>query len=277
MSVIAGLVWYWLRTYGSLSLRRWLILGALVGLAAMLRTQLTLFALLPAGETLFRCLRNRQGRDIGRVVIGLCLAGLTSLLVFTPQLYCWHRVYGRWLATPQVLAHNWYRPALWSLLFSTDRSLFYWTPITLIACIGMLIYSIQVLSLRRRDDTAPGWGYQPLILLTGAFALQVYFLASVMGPGVYLGAAYGFRLLTEAVVCLAPGLALLLGQKSRLRARLLTAVCCVFVAWNLMLMRQYCVSLLPTADGASLATMMANVPRALHRTMVGKSPTHSGG
>jgi hypothetical protein len=276
MSVIAGLIWYWLHTYGSLSARRWLLLGVLVGLAALLRTQLTLFASLPAGEALFCCVRTCQRRDIGRGVIGLCLAGLTSLLVFTPQLYCWHCVYGHWLATPQVLAHNWYRPAIWSMLFSTDRSLFFWTPITLIACIGMLFYSVKLPSLRRSDDIAPGRGYQPLVLLAGAFALQVYFLGSVLGPGVYLGAAYGFRLLTEAVICLAPGLALLLGQKSRFRAWLLAAVCCVLVAWNMMLMRQYCLSLLPTADGASLATMIANVPKALHR-IHGREAPHTLG
>src|SRR5262249_33210211 len=39
---------------------------------------------------------------------------------------------------------------------------------------------------------------------------QVYLLASIRGAVIHLGAAFGHRLLTEALVALAPGLALLL-------------------------------------------------------------------
>src|SRR5262249_28269629 len=124
----------------------------------------------------------------------------------------WHCVYGRWLVSPMPLGRNWLRPALWEVLASQDRSLFYWTPLCLLACVGYL-YSFRP---RRRVADPPAAAAPPAAappgLLAAAFLAQVYLLASIRGPQVALGAAYGFRQLTEAVVLLAPGLALLLDR-----------------------------------------------------------------
>jgi hypothetical protein len=140
---LAGLVWFWLRTYGSTRWRRWLLLGVLIGLAGLVRWQLATFALLPTGECILSCRRawlDRAGRVAVRQIAGLFLAGAASLVVFLPQLVAWRSVFGHWLVTPQAVCHNWTRPALWSVLLSQDRSLFYWTPITLLACLGFLTY-----------------------------------------------------------------------------------------------------------------------------------------
>ena len=49
-AALAALVYYWLKSYGSERPGRWLVVGGLVGLAALLRWQLAAFALLPIGE-----------------------------------------------------------------------------------------------------------------------------------------------------------------------------------------------------------------------------------
>src|SRR5207248_2100463 len=80
------------------------------------------------------------GRDLVRVLLGLGLAGLSSVLAFAPQMIAWRCVYGHWLVTPMALSHNWLRPSLWGVLLSQDRSLFYWTPLCLLACAGFLTF-----------------------------------------------------------------------------------------------------------------------------------------
>jgi hypothetical protein len=98
-----------------------------------------------------------------------------------------------------------------------------------------------------------------------AFALQVFVLASLWGPGVYLGAAYGFRHLTESVVLLAPGLALLFQRAPARIFPWLSLVGCLAALWNLTLVCEYRYSYLPVASGADPAEMLANALRLIQR------------
>jgi hypothetical protein len=265
-TAMAAFVWYWLKTYGSLSPRRWLAVGALLGVAALMRWQLTVFALLPTGECLllaWRSLRSRSFADAGKAAMGLALAGLATLVVLVPQFIAWRCVFGSWHALPHTLAHRWLSPSWWQVLITRDRSLFYWTPITMLAVGGLLFYSMRR-SPRPSDadvDEKVRYRRRQIALLTIAFAVEVYFVAGVYGTGVYLGAAYGFRLLTESVVVLAPGLTLLLVQSPPARMRLIGAGCFVLVVWNLLVIGQYQRGMVPSQGGAALRTMIANVPR----------------
>jgi hypothetical protein len=210
-AVLAGLVWYWLKTYGSLCWSRWFILGLLVGAAALMRWQLATFAFLPAGEAILGCARTRIG--LGKQFARLAMVSLGALLAFLPQMIAWHAVYGYWLVQPiPQIAHHWLNPSVWDILLSPNRSLFCWTPICLLAFVGHFVGRPSV-----RDE--------PAALLLVAFFIQVYALASVWGKGdfiqsvgnnggVFLARAYGMRHLTEAVITLAPGLAMLFERGS---------------------------------------------------------------
>jgi hypothetical protein len=164
---------------------------------------------------------------------------------FFPQMLAWRCVYGSWLVTPMPVAHNWLHPAWVPVLFSQDRGLFYWTPLALLALAGYP---------RVGRDSRAG-------LLLAAFVLQAYALASISGTGVYLGVAFGFRQLTEALVLLAPGLALLLGKTSPRTGRLLAGLGCALVCWNLLVLCQYRYGWIPADAGADPATLLANALR----------------
>jgi hypothetical protein len=259
-AALAGLVWYWLRTYGSPRAWRWLLVGAFVGAVALIRWQLATFALLPAGEALLACRQAwcaRPWRVPVRPALLLGLGGLAAAVMFLPQMVAWRCVYGHWLVSPMRLSHNWLSPGLWDVLGSQNRSLFYWTPISLLACLGYLWW-------RRRPESAESAGGAPLALLVGAFVVQVYVLASIRGTGVFLGSAYGFRQLTEALVALAPGLALLLDRAGPRLYRGLCVVGCVLAAWNLLLICEYRYLLIPADAGAPLARLLGNLPRLAH-------------
>jgi hypothetical protein len=251
-AAVAALAWYWQRTYGSPRPGRWLLVGVLVGLAALMRWQLVTFAVLPAGECLLALRRGRPG-----AVLGLALAGLGAVLAFLPQLVAWYVVYGRLFVTPITVGHNWMAPDFARVLLDMERGLFYWTPLTLVACLGFLCWF-------RRPVQAADSG-EPLGLLLAAFGLQAYVLASLWGEAVQLGVSYGLRHFTETVVALGPGLALLLARGGRRQFRLVLGLSCLLVLWNLLVICQYRYGWIPAAAGASPSELLGNVPRLLAR------------
>jgi hypothetical protein len=254
---VAGLIWFWLNTYGSNRPGRWLLVGGLVGVAALMRWQLVTFALLPAGECLLACLRRKKQ------VLGLGLAALGAAVAFLPQVIAWHAVYGHWLVTPVATAHNWLCPSWGQVLTSTDRSLFYWTPLTLLALLGFVPFGRQPAG-GPVDVPVPGKGEQAALLLA-AFVLQVYVTASLWGEAVQLGVSFGLRHFTESVVALGPGLALLLERAPRRRFLILGGLGCLLVGWNLLLISQYRYGWVPADAGVDPETLLANAVRLAGR------------
>jgi hypothetical protein len=253
----AALTCYWLRSYGSPGPGRWFLVGLLLGLAALVRWQLVTFAILPLGEAALRMLHRRAGSRSLALSLVLMSGGLC--IGFLPQMIAWRCVYGQWLAAPLATSPHWLTPALHELLWAQDRGLFYWTPLTLFACLGFA-------SLVRRDKERQTEALrEPAVLLLLAFVVQVYVLASLWGGQVYLGAAFGFRHLTEALVALAPGLALLLERSTPRRCQLLAVTGILLVTWNLLLIAQYRYGLVPAAGGRSVDRMAANVVRLIVR------------
>jgi hypothetical protein len=269
--VAALLVWYWLRTYASADWRRWGLVGVLVGIAALMRWQLAAFALLPIGEAV--CVAG-GACSLSTCLLRLAIAGLGAVVAFSPQMMAWRVVYGHWLVAPFPVAHNWINPSWWKILATQDRSLFYWTPLAAIACLGYLHLPAKVRGQKSevRSQNRLTSDHRPLtsdclpaLLLASAFLVQVYLLASLVGAQLYLGAAYGFRQLTESTVALAPGLALLLGRSSPWRFRVLSGIGGALVLWNLLLVCQYRYGYVPADAGADLATLLRNAVHLVAR------------
>jgi hypothetical protein len=273
-TMLAGLVWCWLRTYGSLRPRRWLCVGVLVGAAALVRWQLATFLVLPAGEALLvwwhgDC--SGRGYSWKRFAFLGTLAACGAFMAFLPQLLAWRLVYGSWFVNPiQGVRYHWLTPSLWAILCSQDRSLFYWTPLTVLACAGALACLRQTKpSSDALADPAPKSSKAPLWILCGAFAVQVYVLAGMWGKGevlpsignlagVFLARSYGFRDLTESLVVLAPGLAWLLERVSGWRFRLLAGLGYALVLWNLLLVLQFGYGLIPQEAGLGPQALLAS-------------------
>jgi hypothetical protein len=219
-------VFVWLRTFGSSSPGRWVGLGALLGLVCLMRWQLSTFAVLPTLEAIW--LATRADGWLARIgmAVRLLVAGLVSVVVFTPQCVAKQIVYGHPLGGLQRTAQNWLDPSLWTVLASTDRSLFYWTPITLPALAGL----VYVLFRTRRPEVA---------ILAAAVAVQIYTISALLGRDVYLGWSFGFRFLTETCVLMAPGIAVLFDRASTYTARRLAVGGSLLVGWNLILLGVY--------------------------------------
>jgi hypothetical protein len=221
-AVLLVFVFVWLRSLGSTSPGRWAGLGCLFGLTCLMRWQLSTFVVLPVLEAAWLASRAENWSARLKIAASLVLAGVMTAIVFTPQLAAKQLLFGHPLGGLHKTGSNWLDPALWTVLFSTDRGLFYWTPITLPSFMG-LVY----LACRSRRPAAA--------ILATAVAIQFYSVAALLGPGVFLGWAFGFRILTETCVLLAPGLAILFERFGR-SARWLAVGGGWLAGWNLVLL-----------------------------------------
>ncbi len=207
----------------------WLGIGALAGVAAMVRPQDAAFALVPGLDLLgllWAAWRERSPATLRAALAAGALLGAGVIIGYLPQLVEATVVYGRPLANGYVVkgeTFRWTRPALLAVLFSSWRGLFSWHALTLAAVLGLALWR-------------PPGSYAGRLL--AVFALQVYVVAA--WHTWWQGDAFGSRMLINCAPAFALGLAELL---RRLQARRLawgarTAVALALV-WNALFLVQY--------------------------------------
>jgi hypothetical protein len=139
VALIGALVYLWLHIADDLGAPPyWFLLGLLIGLAALMRWQNGLFAVIVpfALHT-----SQREPHRLRGALHRLGFAACGALLGFLPQMVVWWRLYGNVLALPQGGGFlHWFRPELHLLLFGSNRGLFVWSPLLLVGCIGLLMF-----------------------------------------------------------------------------------------------------------------------------------------
>jgi hypothetical protein len=128
---------------GPRSLRCWLLLGALLGCAALARPQLVLWGVLlvPAvaddlrrGARLAGGLGAQLPRLVGRWAAGAAL----SIAIVAPQLVVWKLLYGAYYVVPQGEGFmRWDAPAWSETLFASRNGLLPWAPAIAIFLVGV--------------------------------------------------------------------------------------------------------------------------------------------
>jgi hypothetical protein len=230
---VALLVERWDAWRGQMTLRRWAALGAIGGVAMLMRQQEGLWFLLPGLDALgalFQALRRLDLRRAAHTVAGGGLFLLCALVVYSPQLLLWRYYYGE-LRPPQQPGHFiWWNPAIVESLFSMRAGLFPWVPVLYLVVPGL------VLARRRLDGLVWRLGL--------IFALELWLNSSVWD---FHGSwAYGPRRYTDSVGIVAVGLAgayvtAAQGLPARLQkwaTRGLVAALALLVLWNFTLAEQ---------------------------------------
>lgn len=227
----------WALTLGRWDRRRVLGLGALLGLAALIRTQELALGIVVAIEVAVAAVRPTAGwRDRVRVLAaGAGVLGAAAL-VMIPQVLAWNAVYGQWSALPQ--GPNFTRPGhplIPELLFAAKNG---WFAIHPLAYAGVL--GLGVLAWR-----GPRLAPQARLIglgLLAAVAVQVYLNAIILDW--WAGASFGQRRLCSMTMPLVVGLATWLRLGAGLLARwrwpawlghvVAGVVLGWFVVWNLV-------------------------------------------
>jgi hypothetical protein len=255
----AGFLGTWAVTLGDLRWRRFVLLGGLLGLCALVRITGFSLGVVVAIELAARLARPTAGERRGRLLLDLLLRGLTALgvavLVFTPQMLAWKIVFGELLVSPMGPAFiQLDRPKLWETLFSSRNGWLSWHPLAYAGLLGLAVVP------RRARLIAAGF--------LAVLILQVWVNASVYDW--WSGASFGQRRMCSVTLILVFGLAALIAAAGRaarrtpLLARHLVAAVVLgwFVAWNVVLIANIR-GRKGSANAAMVAMCCERIPRAM--------------
>ncbi|HTJ41558.1 MAG TPA: hypothetical protein VL463_05655 [Kofleriaceae bacterium] len=130
---------YWATTTGRADVKRFVILGALLGLATLIRSQELALGVVVAIEVVSSAIRDRSDRARALWWIGMgAIALAVALACFAFQLYEWKVVYGSWGGLPQGPRFTRFtHPQLLELLWSSRNGWLSTTPVAYLGVIGL--------------------------------------------------------------------------------------------------------------------------------------------
>jgi hypothetical protein len=236
MMSVAGFIWAWAATIesrtgatpGRRALLQWALLGAVIGVSAMIRWQNALFALLPGIDAL-RVLvgagRRGDRAALRHTVLGSAIFLACAIVAFLPQMLAWRAIYGTLLARspvgPQI---RWTDPHLVDILWSARNGLFSTAPVVYLGAIGLVVFAVA----------RPAVGLPALL----AVLVMAYFNACIQDW--WGSAGFGGRRFDGLIPLLCLGLAAFLDRAARIVQRhaagSVVAALTVLALWNLALM-----------------------------------------
>ncbi|MCU1239558.1 MAG: hypothetical protein JWO71_284 [Candidatus Acidoferrum typicum] len=262
-------VFYWHRTLEQRTVRQWLVLALIGGLMlnvyyanAMLLMILVVEALRDYAAA-FRSGAAAKAAVLQLVARHFLFAAIT-LLCLLPTFVTRYIVYGNPFATGYGAVQNWAwrSPYFLAVLFSSEHGLFSWTPLLLLATVGLVLF-------RWRD---PRVG-TPLLAATLAFYIFIACYPDWAGIS-----SFGNRFFVSLTPLFILGLSFFLKRVSTLfrtqRAAVATAsvVLAAFMLWNAEFMFQWGAHLIPPRGPISWSTMIRNQFSVVPRQMA----THFG-
>jgi hypothetical protein len=223
---VSLLAWLWLRAVErgeASSVGDWALVGLAGGLCGLIREQDGLFLVMPALWLAGRAVRSRQ---IARAATRALAMAATTALVMLPQLLVYRSLTGRFgpsrLVTRKV---SYASPHFWEVLFDPAHGLFAWTPLLLLATIGLGLAPWQ-----RRDAVTAAFALGGLLQVWMNGALESWTQAG----------AFGSRRFVDATPVFAWGLAALVQALWPRVGRVpIAAGIALFAWWNVSLMVQF--------------------------------------
>jgi putative effector of murein hydrolase LrgA (UPF0299 family) len=219
-------------------------LGITIGLIAMIRLPNAILGILALG---FVVEKNLQLENKIHLFKQLAIFGIAAFLTTMPLFAYWYRTSGSFifnsyaafpLKNGKLEGFNWTKPEIFKFLFSIDRGLFFWSPVTLLGFLGLP-------SLFKRDLVFPG-------LITLVLSIHIYICSSWWIWS--FGASFGCRPFVDLMPLFSVPLAtsiVTIRKKWGVGWSWVLTVC--FVAINSMLMYSYWHSYIPYT-GTTLKT-----------------------
>jgi hypothetical protein len=227
---------------------RSLMLGIVAALIVLTRHTNAIFLLvLPLyGVARARDLRTRMSA-LWQRRWSLLAAALVGVAAMLPQLAIYKWITGSWIANPYGVfnvAFAWGSPRLLEVLFSTQKGLFFWSPLLLLAVLGAIV---SLFSPRPPSPRTP-WTRDLALAAAVVFAAQTYLVASWWDW--QFGETYGHRAFTDGLGLAAPFLARTFEWATArpFTRRLVPIVATVAVLLSVVQMIQYWIGILPRTN-----------------------------
>jgi hypothetical protein len=226
-------IWTWLRVRDSWTWQGAALLGLAAGLMGIVREQDLLLSAGPAIDFLRAAWRNPARR--ASIVAGA--AGVVSFLIaYAPLLLAYTALNGRPFATETATRKmTWSSPHALSVLFSPEHGFFAWTPLALVAIIGLSVIAVRGTRGAPNPRHDIRWLAGLLLLMV---ALQTYSSGAVESWTV--AGSFGQRRFLALTPILVAGLAATFARAQPRGGRMAVRVAAVLaVWWNLGLMAQF--------------------------------------
>ena len=250
--VVALFLWYWQRTRQGRTLVQWIIFGLLSGLMLDVYYLNIAMLLIPFLESLrhyVKGLRNPRRdwaamRQLFKANIAYCFM---VVVAFLPTLITRKIIYG----SPFDLGYSseWTtRPALRQVLFSSDHGLLTWTPILILAILGLFL-------LLKRDKELAGY----LFISFLAFYVVVSLHSNWDGLS-----SFGNRFFISLTPIFVLGLAVSLSEfakwlgRERKAMAFASSVTALLILWNLAFIFQWGMHMVPPRGPISWKQMVRN-------------------
>ena len=235
--MVAVFVWYWLRTRANRSIAQWAILGALGGLMMdvyYVSAAVVLFAAIESLVGYWAGLKAANRAHALGLFAGNIVFSAALLAAFSPTLIAKKIIYGGFFSFGYAVHWYWNSPALLKVCFSSDHGLFAWTPILILSVAGLIC-------LR-------AWDTQFAAYSLVVFAAYLYVMGCYQDwDGI---SSFGSRFFVALTPLFVIGLAaffdwLAHAWDQRRAEALATAATAVLVIWNLGMIFQWGMHLIP--------------------------------
>src|SRR5260370_27816934 len=138
-------VFYWHRTREQRTLSQWLALALIAGLMLNVyyaNAMLLMILVVEALRDYAAALRGRAGATVSQLIVKHSLFAVVTLLCLVPTFFTRYIVYGGPFETGYGSVQNWAwrSPHFLAVLFSSEHGLFSWTPLLLLATIGLVLF-----------------------------------------------------------------------------------------------------------------------------------------
>jgi len=255
-------VFYWHRTREHRTLRQWLVLALIAGLMLNVyyaNAMLLVILVVEALRNYAAAFRGRGKASVSQLITRHFLFAVVTLLGLIPTFVTRYIVYGGPFESGygSVQTWAWRSPYFLAVLFSSEHGLFSWTPLLLLATIGLVLF-------RWRE---PRVGTP---LLAAALAFYIFIACYPDWAGI---SSFGNRFFVSLTPLFILGLSVFLQRVAalfrgqRVAVATLSLVLALFVIWNAEFMFQWGAHLIPPRGKISWNLMIRNqfqtVPRQI--------------
>ena len=255
-------VFYWHGTREHRTLRQWLVLALIAGLMLNVyyaNAMLLVILVVEALRNYAAAFRGRGEASVSQLITRHFLFAVVTLLCLIPTFVTRYIVYGGPFESGygSVQTWAWRSPYFLAVLFSSEHGLFSWTPLLLLATIGLVLF-------RWRE---PRVGTP---LLAAALAFYIFIACYPDWAGI---SSFGNRFFVSLTPLFILGLSVFLQRVAalfrgqRVAVATLSLVLALFVIWNAEFMFQWGAHLIPPRGKISWNLMIRNqfqtVPRQI--------------
>jgi hypothetical protein len=239
--VVSLFLWYWRKTRVARTLAQWIFLGLISGLMVNVYYPNGVLLLIPMLEAI-ACYRRawvspaHGGMAIPRLLSPHVAYVVAFAVALLPTLVSRQIIFGSALRTGYMPASTWKwtSPQFWNVLFSSDHGLLSWTPILILALVGLVFF-------KRTDEPLA----TSLIAVFLAFYSVIAFYPDWDGTS-----SFGNRFFVSLTPLFVLGLAAFFDRVSRAlreqRAMVFaSSVTTLLILWNLGLVFQWGTHLIP--------------------------------